>query len=1075
LTVLQTSRGIGFFLRRLLWIALLSLMAGTATAAIDKENQVFGYWSPNGNCSGVDAGAVIQCTVQTWAGAGNVVSSCSETSRTTTNVYGQCSIQWSSGQVSVFNLSPATVIGVYISWGPGCPLNSVSNGPTTCTCNAGYMDDTSKKSCVPSGGAVQVEIFNSSKSAKSCNYCPIEVGKPIAPLEGVETHTVQTGLSLGGQPLLVTYDNRKVFSAASAGLTPATFGNTPSFGALWESSLHKNLKLGVGGFGAQLMRGDGKVINFRFNSPTSSYISSGEVNDKLEVISGEYRFTSDRAIETYNPAGRLVSVADMAGNTLAYTYSTAASAAAPDAGYITRITDNTGRFISFQYILPAGGNAKTDGMISAMTDVAGRAISVAYDASKNLQSITWADGKVRTYVYENGALPWALTGMVDERGIRYFTLGYDSAGRAISTELAAGVNKYTVSYTAPPTVAKTQTYDANSQVTVITHDMVAPTGVVLTLPNGQTSNVSAATVQGSNKHTGMSQSAGSGSAASSDAATFDANGNVLSRDDFQGARTCFVYDSKNQETARIEGLANNTACASVTPANATLPSGARKILTYWHPDWRIPIAISAPGSLVNSVYHGQPDPFNGSAPLSCTSAPALPNGKPMPLLCKQVTRAIWGGIGPSGIVTDPSKALNSLLLHADTSLVDSSNRPKPMTAYDGAAVSTANKVSGKGSLYLPGNVGAAGGYLSTPAHADFVVGTQEFTVEAWVYPTELTGIRTISTRQQSNGAIFQFWLNNGAPALRLRDSSGSQFTTYTGSPIAAGVWSHLAVSRKAGVLYFFVNGSLVSQAASTQNLTPGATDAFVIGASWSGTAYANFFAGYIDEFRFTSGLGRYSSAFTPSTKAFDDGYNTYYDTSASTVVNSFTYDTAGRMLTSKDSLNRTTIFAYYAAASFSGTAPNETGHAAGDLQAITNAAGHVTQFTLYDKAGRVRQMIDPKGVVTDIAYTPRGWTSSVVVTPPGGVARINGYSYDDAGQLTGAGLPDGTTLGYSYDAAQRLVGMTDAKGNSVTYTLDNMGNRVGEQVKDPGGTLQRNISRIYDALNRVQQFTGASN
>ena len=53
--------------------------------------------------------------------------------------------------------------------------------------------------------------------------------------------------------------------------------------------------------------------------------------------------------------------------------------------------------------------------------------------------------------------------------------------------------------------------------------------------------------------------------------------------------------------------------------------------------------------------------------------------------------------------------------------------------------------------------------------------------------------------------------------------------------------------------------------------------------------------------------------------------------------------------------------------------------------------------------------------------------------------------------------------------------LTDAKGNAITYTLDNMGNRVGEQVKDPQGNLQRSITRVYDALNRVQQVTGAAN
>jgi YD repeat-containing protein len=97
------------------------------------------------------------------------------------------------------------------------------------------------------------------------------------------------------------------------------------------------------------------------------------------------------------------------------------------------------------------------------------------------------------------------------------------------------------------------------------------------------------------------------------------------------------------------------------------------------------------------------------------------------------------------------------------------------------------------------------------------------------------------------------------------------------------------------------------------------------------------------------------------------------------------------------------------------------------------------------------------------------------VTPPGGTARTTSYSYDAVGQLTQAVMPDGSTLGYSHDAAHRLTGVTDAKGNAVSYTLDNMGNRVNEQLKDPQGNLQRSITRVYDALNRVQQITGASN
>jgi YD repeat-containing protein len=203
---------------------------------------------------------------------------------------------------------------------------------------------------------------------------------------------------------------------------------------------------------------------------------------------------------------------------------------------------------------------------------------------------------------------------------------------------------------------------------------------------------------------------------------------------------------------------------------------------------------------------------------------------------------------------------------------------------------------------------------------------------------------------------------------------------------------------------------------------------------------------------------------------------TVTDTATSVArTSSWTYNPQGLVATETTDGIVAQTYAYYGGTSFSGTAPNEVGHTAGDLQSITNAAGHVTQLTLYDKAGRVRQMVDPNGIVTDIAYTPRGWTSSVVVTPPGGAPRTTAYTYDNAGQLTGVVMPDATTLTYSYDAAHRLTGVTDAKGNTVTYTLDAVGNKTGEQVKDPSGNLQRNITRVYDALNRVQQVMGASN
>jgi len=45
-------------------------------------------------------------------------------------------------------------------------------------------------------------------------------------------------------------------------------------------------------------------------------------------------------------------------------------------------------------------------------------------------------------------------------------------------------------------------------------------------------------------------------------------------------------------------------------------------------------------------------------------------------------------------------------------------------------------------------------------------------------------------------------------------------------------------------------------------------------------------------------------------------------------------------------------------------------------------------------------------------------------------------------------------------------------GNNVHYTLDNAGNRLGEDVRDPNGALTRQLGRLADALGRIRQTTG---
>ncbi len=1150
-----------------------------------------------------------------------------------------------------------------------------------------------------------VDVYRDAKPPPS-NTCRPKAGNPIYPLTGNKQEVVATSLVVGGQLLNLTYSSARALVANAAGVSANELGDLPALGSLWLSSLHRKLLITNQVFGAKLFRGDGTVVQFRIQS--GAWVADGDVTGQLTNIGGVYRYVDavNKVVETYNGSGQLIGLVDMVGNSLTYTYSLGASVTAPAAGYLIGVRDNAGRNIRFEYLLPAGGVAAFDGRVSRIIDPTGQAITTGYDASGNLISLTWSDGKVRQFLYENSTFPWALTGVVDEGNNRYATFTYDSAGLAISTGYAGGVNQYSVNYVTPPAVVITENYDSANDILYRYHDWQAPSGITLTTPSGYSAELSATTILGEAVLTGMSQPAGSGCSAGNSSSAYDANGNPQFKDDFQGNRICYAYDSSNRETVRVEGLATSVACSTVTASNATLPTGARKITTVWHPDWRLPVQVNEPTRRTTTVYQGQPDPFNNNASANCRSAANLPNGKPMPVVCKQVEQALLEASGGNPITWDLSYDKVSLLLHADgvngsKSFVDSSSSPKTATVSGNTAISTVQSKFGSASAYFDGT---SSSYLSFPA-ASTIVGTGDLTIEGWIYPTATTqGTVYSNFNSASAGHSLLYFVNT---QLQWYYAGNSNFSSPANSA-PLNQWTNFALVRSGTTCTIYINGVSAASTACASAIGTTATDFRLGNAQWSSIP----FKGFLDDVRVTLGQSRYAANYTPSSTAFG---GSSIDTSVAAKVRTFTYDAGGRVLTSTDENNRTTSYNYYgdsafsissqglydvdydtvslllhadgtnnstsvfdssatskevsvagnakistaqskfggSSMSFDGTgdyllAPNsqdfhfdggdftveswvyatnrptaagqfdfivsrdnigvargwslaliestaylsfalwtsnsayvgvtdtmafplnqwvhvavtrsgntlrlfrdgvlvatnasaigagqdtntalvigsnrssgsvevtgawnfnghiddlritkgvaryvanftlpttefpnhgplpmpaDIGHAVGDLERITNPAGHVTQYTQYDRAGRVRQMIDAKGVVTDITYTTRGWVSTVTATAPGGAGRTTSYTYDGVGQLTGVVQPDGTTLSYNYDAAHRLVGVTDAKGNSVNYTLDNVGNRIAEEVKDPTGVLQRSISRSYDALNRLQQVTGAA-
>lgn len=218
----------------------------------------------------------------------------------------------------------------------------------------------------------------------------------------------------------------------------------------------------------------------------------------------------------------------------------------------------------------------------------------------------------------------------------------------------------------------------------------------------------------------------------------------------------------------------------------------------------------------------------------------------------------------------PYAGLVALLLHGQivtttTDVRDSSLSNRTASVVGNARLETAQSKFGGASLYFDG----AGDYLTYAHSADFSV-TGDFTIEAWAR-LDLNNALKYIARKGSGAATsgFVFAVNASGKlvfsAVGPSDEAGNICTGST--TITTGAWHHLAATRQGNVLRVFVDGVLdasITTSASTSNNT----DLLYIGRDPANTG--RDFAGYLDEFRITSGVARYVNTFTPLAAPFAD-------------------------------------------------------------------------------------------------------------------------------------------------------------------------------------------------------------
>jgi hypothetical protein len=124
--------------------------------------------------------------------------------------------------------------------------------------------------------------------------------------------------------------------------------------------------------------------------------------------------------------------------------------------------------------------------------------------------------------------------------------------------------------------------------------------------------------------------------------------------------------------------------------------------------------------------------------------------------------------------------------------------------------------------------------------------TTGMTAEAWVFPTTLSGWRTVVMKEAAGGLAYALYAHDNAPTPAAYVNFGGTDIRVAGtSALPLNTWSHLAVTYDGTTLRLYVNGAQVGSRAATGSIRA-TTAALRIGGN---AVWGEWFAGRIDDVR----------------------------------------------------------------------------------------------------------------------------------------------------------------------------------------------------------------------------------
>ncbi len=201
--------------------------------------------------------------------------------------------------------------------------------------------------------------------------------------------------------------------------------------------------------------------------------------------------------------------------------------------------------------------------------------------------------------------------------------------------------------------------------------------------------------------------------------------------------------------------------------------------------------------------------------------------------------------------------------HNNSDFVDYSGSNNIVTRSGNATNGTFGPYGDNFSVYNSANsTGLVAAY-----NASMVIGTNQFTIEAWIYPSAtLSTQQTIFSNRTFNSTgtgTFTFYVAATTNYLKFDEVQAATNITTSTTAVVPNTWQHVALTRdSSNSVRIFINGTLANTPV-TSSFNFSSTNNFQIGYNADTNYYS--FIGYISNLRLLVGTALYTSAFTAPT------------------------------------------------------------------------------------------------------------------------------------------------------------------------------------------------------------------